>query len=71
MKWRVYRLPGSRHWWLIDSGKNTPVLKATSIDFRSPVITVNDGTDGKQPISWLETEGQFHLDEKQNKAIFA
>lgn len=70
MSWRLYRLPGSREWWLIDSGKKTPILKVLAIEVQCcRTITMNDPTNG-QPIAWFEIEGELHLDEKQQKAIF-
>lgn len=69
--WRIYRLPGSRDWWLIDHGNETPILKVLSISLRGcSTETVNDGISGKQPRSYFLITGELHIDEANKKAIF-
>jgi hypothetical protein len=70
--WRIYRLPGSRDWWLIDHGDGTPIFKVLSVKFRGcNAETVNDGISGKQPRSWIMVQGELHiLDNDQKTAIF-
>jgi hypothetical protein len=69
--WRIYRLPGSRDWWLIDHGKGTPIFKVLSFQcLGSCTQSVNDGMDGMQPRSWIEAFGELHIDEANKKAFF-
>jgi len=69
--WRVYRLPGSRQWWLIDRGDGTPVIHVLRIDFDCRVVTRFDSSRTKQPIGWLEPRGSFYYVESERKAVFA
>lgn len=71
MIWRIYRLPGSRDWWLIDQGIGTPILKVLSYETRCGSQSVNDGNSGLQPRSWIQVSGILYLIESEKKAIFA
>lgn len=70
MTWRIYRLPGSRDWWLIDQGEGTPILKVLGYECRCQSRSVNDGQSGKQPRSYIEVAGELHLNEVEKRAIF-
>lgn len=65
--WRVYRLPGSKEWWLIDHGPGSIVMQAKKIDFRvrCQSISVPDQT----PRAWLEADGVLYID-AEDAAIF-
>lgn len=54
MIWRIYRLPGSREWWLIDHGPGSLVLRAKRWEAEHGVLTHSqNGDPTKQPIAWI------------------
>jgi hypothetical protein len=54
MNWRIYRLPGSREWWLIDHGSGSLVLRAKRWEVEPGVRTgSHNGDPTKQPIAWI------------------
>jgi len=70
VQWRIYRLPGSLDWWLIDRGEGTPIFKVLSYECQCGSRSVNDGISGKQPRSWIEVPGTLYLMESEKKALF-
>lgn len=59
MNWRVYRLPGSRNVWHIDSGPNTVVINVAG--YRAAETHSVDIGDG-WPRAWIAIDGQeLHL----------
>lgn len=60
MKWRVYRLPGSRQWWHIDSGPGTPVVNCLGFMSDVPLQTVN-GPGDVVPRAWVQVEGNLFV----------
>jgi hypothetical protein len=54
VNWRIYRLPGSREWWLIDHGPGSLVLRAKYWEAGAGVRTRSvNGDPTKQPIAWI------------------
>jgi len=56
MIWRVYRLPGSRQWWHIDSGPETKLINVNSIEFGLTGAYSVDMPDQFQPRAWFELD---------------
>lgn len=57
-KWRVYKLPGSGPWYLVDSGPATPVIYAQQIEGLTQGI---GSAPGRLPHTWLIYEGQIAI----------
>jgi hypothetical protein len=55
VSWRIYRLPGSKEWWLIDTGDGTALVYTKSFEFTSIPRAV-DRAGTASPRAWLETE---------------
>lgn len=59
--WRIYRLPGSKEWWLIDHGPGSVVLFCkhwkTNV---GRVLSVSEPT--ANPRAWIALEGVLYLD---------
>jgi len=66
MIWRIYRLPGSREWWLIDCGPGTTVFQVKTWD--KVEVQPREINNGTQPRAWLEVQGNLFI--KANHAIF-
>jgi hypothetical protein len=64
---RIYRLPGSRKQWLIDSGPGTMQYTANGVDIAVPSHSVDSPTE--TPRAWLEVDAKdmFIMD---NRAVF-
>lgn len=60
MKWRVYRLPGSRQWWHIDTGPGTLVVNCLGFMSDVPLRTIN-GPGDQVPRAWVEVEGNLFV----------
>jgi hypothetical protein len=58
--WRIYRLPGSRQFWHIDAGADTPVINVTA--FRSAVDTKSVDIGEGHPRAWIEIERSAHIE---------
>lgn len=56
MTWRIYRLPGSRRVWHIDSGAGTPVVNVLDIYSSVPFRSV-DTNSNAMPRAWFEVGG--------------
>ena len=53
MKWRIYRLPGSREFWHIDSGPGTQIVNVKAFHIECPCTSVDEG--GKELVrAWIE-----------------
>lgn len=58
--WRIYRVPGSRQWWHIDSGPNTPIVSVKR--WRAAVATEAVDVGGAvQPRAWIKVLGEFFM----------
>jgi len=57
--WRIYRLPGSRNFWHVDSGENTPVINVLGYEINVPSHSV-DIVDG-WPRAWIALQGELHI----------
>jgi hypothetical protein len=69
MKWRLYRLPGSRRMWLIDSGPGTEILTCTGIQGLFYAREFSD--DNAQPRAWLElVASNLYIDSESGVAYF-
>lgn len=55
MNWRVYRLPGSRNVWHVDSGPNTVVINV--VGYRAAETHSVDIGDG-WPRAWIALDNQ-------------
>jgi hypothetical protein len=51
--WRIYRLPGSRSVWHIDSGQDTPIINVRSFSFDGTCAHSVDTGVGV-PRAWIE-----------------
>lgn len=55
MKWRIYRLPGSRETWLIDHGPGSLVLTCRLWEHGLGVTTKSvNGDPAATPRAWIE-----------------
>ena len=61
MKWRIYRLPGSREIWHVDSGPNTKIVNVKNFIIRCHARSIDIG-DG-YPRAWIEIneDNEFHI----------
>lgn len=59
MRWRIYRLPGSREWWLIDHGPGSLVLACHHWTILPEVLSVSSGHGpaDQTPREWIEVAG--------------
>jgi hypothetical protein len=55
-KWRIYKLPGSGAWFLVDQGPKTPVIYAKKIE---AYTRTSENHPGEIPHIWQEAEGQI------------
>lgn len=53
MTWRIYRLPGSREIWHIDSGQNTQVFNVRGFKCHADTDSVDIGGNNV-PRAWIE-----------------
>ena len=60
MTWRIYRLPGSREIWHVDSGEGTQVFNVRGYAAQVPTSSI-DGDASKQPRAWIEARGEFYI----------
>lgn len=60
LTWRIYRLPGSKEWWLIDHGPGSLVLKSKSWMSERPMRSVSN--PAANPRAWIEVHGILYLD---------
>jgi hypothetical protein len=51
--WRIYRLPGSRQIWHIDTGDNTPIINVRSFSMDGTCASSVDRGVGV-PRAWIE-----------------
>jgi hypothetical protein len=51
--WRIYRLPGSREVWHVDSGPDTPIVNVRGFQLNVPCRSVDVGGDNV-PRAWIE-----------------
>lgn len=58
--WRIYRLPGSRDIWHIDSGKGTQVFNVRGYKCAADSSSVDIGGNNS-PRAWIEIYGELHL----------
>jgi hypothetical protein len=56
MKWRIYRLPGSREVWHIDSGEGTKVFNVRGYQAAGSYSVDIGGNN--VPRAWIEINGQ-------------
>lgn len=56
MKWRVYRLPGSREIWHVDAGPKTPVFNVRG--YRSNDSYSVDIGGNNVPRAWIQVDEQ-------------
>jgi hypothetical protein len=68
MNWRIYRLPGSREIWHIDSGENTLVFNVRGYDAQVPTQSVDIGGNNV-PRAWITLQGELHI--VNNVAVFS
>ncbi len=58
--WRIYRLPGSKEWWLVDHGPRSPVLYCKHwISLRG---MRDAGNPAASPRAWIEVTATLYLD---------
>jgi hypothetical protein len=53
VKWRIYRLPGSRENWHVDSGQGTPIVNVRGFEIFVPSRSVDIGGENV-PRAWIE-----------------
>jgi hypothetical protein len=58
--WRIYRLPGSKEWWLIDHGPGSLVLRCKH--WRSRPGMRDAGDPAANPRAWIAVIGSLYLD---------
>jgi hypothetical protein len=59
-KWRIYRLPGSREIWHIDSGPGTQIFNVRGYKCAADSQSVDIGGNNV-PRAWIEVHGELHL----------
>jgi hypothetical protein len=59
-KWRIYRLPGSREVWHIDSGPDTQIFNVKTWQCAADSKSVDIG-GMNVPRAWIEIYGELHL----------
>jgi hypothetical protein len=58
--WRIYRLPGSREIWHIDSGDGTKVFNVRGYEAQVLSRSVDIGGNNV-PRAWIELHGELHV----------
>jgi len=58
--WRIYRLPGSKKIWHIDSGPCTPVVNVTGYVSNVPNRSIGVGGENV-PREWIEVCSRYFL----------
>lgn len=59
-KWRIYRLPGSRAVWHIDSGPGTEVFNVKGYSCATDSESIDIGGNNV-PRAWIETTAELHI----------
>jgi hypothetical protein len=59
-KWRIYRLPGSREVWHIDSGCGTQVFNVRGYKCAADSESVDIG-GMHSPRAWIQVFGELHV----------
>jgi len=59
-KWRIYRLPGSRKIWHIDSGPGTEIFNVLGYRCGADSQSVDTGNN-EVPRAWIEVIGELHI----------
>jgi hypothetical protein len=59
-KWRIYRLPGSREVWHIDSGCGTQIFNVRGYKCAADSGSVDIGGNNS-PRAWIEVFGELHI----------
>jgi hypothetical protein len=53
VRWRIYRLPGSREFWHIDNGPGTQIVNVKAFHIECPCTSVDEG--GHELVrAWIE-----------------
>jgi hypothetical protein len=61
MNWRIYRLPGSREIWHVDSGQGTTIFNVRGFASKVMARSVDIGGDNV-PRAWIEISGcELHI----------
>lgn len=68
--WRIYRLPGSREVWHIDSGPETEIVNARGYRCLAPSRSVDVGGNNV-PRAWIAIPSSCFLHLVNGVAIFA
>lgn len=63
MAWRIYRLPGSRLIWHVDTGPNTQIVNVRGFQIFTPCYSVDD--ESKHPRAWIELPVEWNYEEKE------
>jgi len=73
MRWRIYRLPGSREVWLIDHGPGSLLLSCRHWTILPEVLSVSSGHGpaDQTPREWIEVFGAdlSLVEERQNYIV--
>lgn len=57
MKWRIYRLPGSREFWHIDNGPGTQIINVKAFHIECPCTSVDEAEQHQNAVpvrAWIE-----------------
>jgi hypothetical protein len=57
--WRIYRLPGSRKIWHIDSGCGTQIFNVRGYEAQVPSISID--AEAESPRAWIQLDGELHI----------
>ena len=68
-KWRIYRLPGSREVWHIDSGCGTQVFNVRGFEANVRTKAVDIGGNNV-PRAWIEIDSRYFLHIINGVAMF-
>jgi hypothetical protein len=60
MNWRIYRLPGSRQIWHIDSGPGTEIVNVLGYKCAADTESVDIGGQNV-PRAWIAVYGDLHI----------
>jgi hypothetical protein len=60
MNWRIYRLPGSREVWHVDSGDGTVIYNVHGYVCMVPSRSIDIGGNNS-PRAWIEIDSRFEL----------
>ena len=66
--WRIYRVPGSKEFWHIDSGIGTIVFNVTKFEIFCPCKSIDVGNG--MPRAWIEIDQQDELHFFDGVAVF-